>query len=82
MTLESLLLSKDPEVVRVIRPTLEKLSIDVEICNEARAGADILITDKFDAIIVDCDDLKRGPGRAARPQKHSQQQKFGDLSPS
>lgn len=60
MTLESLLLSQDPELVRVIRPTLEKLSIDVEICHEAKAGADILISDKFDAVIVDCDDLNGG----------------------
>jgi CheY-like chemotaxis protein len=60
MTLDSLLLSQDAELVRVIRPTLEKLSIDVEICHEARAGADLLISDKFDAIIVDCDDLKGG----------------------
>lgn len=47
-------------MVRVIRPTLEKLSIDVEICHEARAATDILISDKFDAIIVDCDDLSGG----------------------
>lgn len=60
MTLESLLLSQDPELVRVIRPTLEQLSIDVEICHEARAGADMLISDKFDAVIVDCDDLQGG----------------------
>src|ERR1700757_3704439 len=60
MTLESILLSQDPELVRVIRPTLEQLSIDVEICHEARAGADMLISDKFDAVIVDCDDLKGG----------------------
>ena len=60
MTLDSLLLSQDPDLVRVIRPTLEKLSIDVEICQEARAGADILITDKFDAVIIDCDDLNGG----------------------
>jgi CheY-like chemotaxis protein len=32
----------------------------VEICHEARAGADILISDKFDAVIVDCDDLNGG----------------------
>ena len=60
MTLDSLVLSKDPEVVRVIRPTLEKLSIEVEICHEAKAGANILISDKFDAVIVDCDDLNGG----------------------
>jgi len=47
-------------LVRVIRPTLEKLSIDVEICQEARQAADILIAEKFDAVIVDCDDLKGG----------------------
>jgi len=60
MTLDSLILSQDPELVRVIRPNLEKLSIDVEICHEALAGADILISEKFDAVIVDCDDLKGG----------------------
>src|SRR5215468_1351615 len=60
MTLESLLLSQDPELVRVIRPTLEKLSIDVAVCHDARAGSNILISDKFDAVIVDCDDLSGG----------------------
>lgn len=62
MTLESLLLSQDPDLVRVIRPTLEKLSIEVEICHEARKAADILISEKFDAVIVDCDDLQGGLG--------------------
>jgi CheY-like chemotaxis protein len=60
MTLESLLLSQDTELVRVVRPTLEKLSIDVEVCQEARKAADILISEKFDAVIVDCDDLTGG----------------------
>jgi CheY-like chemotaxis protein len=60
MTLESLLLSQDPELVRVVRPTLETLSIDVEVCQDARAGSDILISSKFDAVIVDCDDLNGG----------------------
>jgi len=60
MTLESLLLSQDPDVLRVVRPTLEKLSITVEICNDPRAGANMLLSDKFDAVIVDCDDLQGG----------------------
>jgi len=60
MTLDSLLLSQDSDLVRIVRPTLEKLSIDVEICHEARAAADILISEKFDAVLVDCDDLKGG----------------------
>lgn len=60
MTLESLILTQDRELVSVIRPTLESLSIEVEICQEARTGADMLLADKFDAVIVDCDDLKGG----------------------
>lgn len=60
MTLDSLLLSQDPELVRVIRPTLEKMAIDVEVCHEARKATDILISEKFDAVIVDCDDLRGG----------------------
>ena len=60
MTLESLLLSRDVEVVRVVRPTLEKLSIQVEICQEAKKASEILIAEKFDAVIVDCDDLPGG----------------------
>src|SRR6202167_5030558 len=60
MTLESLLLSRDSEGLRVIRPTLEKLSIDVEVCQEAKKATEILIAEKFDAVIVDCDDMLGG----------------------
>jgi DNA-binding response OmpR family regulator len=60
MTLESLLLSQDAEVVRVLRPTLEKLSIEVEVCQEAKKASEILIAEKFDAVIVDCDDMQGG----------------------
>jgi DNA-binding response OmpR family regulator len=60
MNLESLLLSADPEVERVLRPTLEKLAIDVEICRNARHGSEMLLSEKFDAVIVDCDDMKGG----------------------
>lgn len=60
MTLESLLVCRDTEVVRVLRPTLEKLSIDVEVSAAARSGAEILSSAKFDAVIVDCDDLQGG----------------------
>src|SRR5271170_7550722 len=60
MPLESLLLSRDSEVIRVLRPTLEKLSIEVEICQEAQKAGEILIAEKFDAVIVDCDDLPGG----------------------
>ncbi|MGH9501708.1 MAG: PilZ domain-containing protein [Terriglobales bacterium] len=58
MRLESLLLSRDPEVIRVLEPVLEKLSIDVEVCRGVNSGHEIVRTEKFDAVIVDCDDLK------------------------
>ena len=60
MNLESLLLSGDPDVERVLRPVLEQLAIDVEICRDARRGSEFLLSEKFDAVIVDCDDLKGG----------------------
>ena len=60
--LESLLLSRDADVFRVLRPTLEKLSIEIEICQEARKASEILISEKFDAVIVDCDDMPGGVG--------------------
>ncbi len=54
------MLSRDVDVFRVLRPTLEKLSIEVEICQEAKKASEILISEKFDAVIVDCDDLPGG----------------------
>ena len=60
MNLESLLVCRDADVVRVLRPTLEKLAIEVEVSAAARSGAEILSSAKFDAVIVDCDDLQGG----------------------
>ena len=60
MNLESLLVCRDAEVVRVLRPTLEKLSIEVEVSGSRSLGAEILSSAKFDAVIVDCDDLQGG----------------------
>ena len=60
MTLESLLVTRDQQVIGVLRPAMEKLSIDVEVCRGARSGNEILQSEKFDAVIVDCDDLEGG----------------------
>jgi len=60
MVLESLLISGDVSVHRVLRPTLEKLAIRVEVCNAAKAGEEVLLSEKFDVVIVDCDDLQGG----------------------
>lgn len=53
-------MSQDVDMVRVLRPTLEKLSIQVEVCQEAKKASQILTTEKFDAVIIDCDDVKGG----------------------
>ena len=69
MALESLLLSRDPEVIRVLQPALEKLAIEVEVCSGISSGQEILRTEKFDAILVDCDDLEGGVGVLATLRK-------------
>src|ERR1700745_4205200 len=70
MNLESLLVSRDAEVVRVLRPTLEKLSIDVEVSAAAKSGSEILSTSKFDAVIVDCDN-RRGALEVIRTRRQT-----------
>jgi CheY-like chemotaxis protein len=60
MPLESLLLSRDDEVICLLQAALEKLSIEVEVCCGVNSGEEILRTEKFDAVIVDCDDLAGG----------------------
>jgi DNA-binding response OmpR family regulator len=70
MHLESLLISRDVAVHHVVRPTLERLSISVEVCSAARSGAEILLKEKFDAVIVDCDDLQGGE-EVLRGLRHS-----------
>jgi DNA-binding response OmpR family regulator len=60
MVLDCLLVSNDPEVARVLRPTLQELSINLQVCEGAEAGQRILTSSKFDAIVVDCDDLVGG----------------------
>ncbi len=60
MALKSLLISHDLATVEVLRPTLEKLSVSVEVCSAVKAGNEILVAEKFDAVVLDCDDLPGG----------------------
>ena len=60
MNLESLLISRDAALLGVLRPTLEKMSVNVEVCAATDTGSDLLGKRKFDAVIVDCDDLQGG----------------------
>ena len=49
-----------PTLLAVLRPALEKISVNIEVCEGSRAGSDLLAKRKFDAVIVDCDDLQNG----------------------
>jgi len=60
MSLESLLISQDAALLGVLRPTLEKISVDLHVCAGAHPCSDVLRKRKFDAIIIDCDDLDNG----------------------
>ncbi len=60
MNLESLLISQDSTLLGVLRPTLEKISVDIHVCEGADPRGALLRTQKFDAVIIDCDDLRNG----------------------
>ena len=60
MDLDSLLVSHDASLLGVLRATLESMSVNVEVCSGAQVGTDLLNRRKFDAVIVDCDDLQGG----------------------
>jgi DNA-binding response OmpR family regulator len=60
MKLESLLISRDAALLGVLRPTLDKISVRIEVCPESQSGIGLLTKRKFDAVIIDCDDLQGG----------------------
>ncbi|HEY6303428.1 MAG TPA: PilZ domain-containing protein [Terriglobales bacterium] len=60
MHLDSLLISQDADLAGVLRPALEKISVDLEVCARFQPGNDMLAKRKFDAVIIDCDDLQDG----------------------
>ncbi len=60
MNLDSLLISRDPSLLGVVRPALEKLSVNLEICAESIPSSELLAKRKFDAVIIDCDDFQNG----------------------
>jgi CheY-like chemotaxis protein len=60
MALDCLVICRDRDVLAVLRPVFDKLSIVAEICGGARSGREILGSEKYDGVIVDCDDLDGG----------------------
>lgn len=61
MALQALLLSNDPEVHRTIRRVLDAANIDLDLSNNAEQARHILLRRKYDALLVDCDDMPHGP---------------------
>jgi DNA-binding response OmpR family regulator len=58
MALQALLLSRDPEVHRTIRRVLDSANIDLDLCNTTDQARHILTRRKYDAVMVDCDDIQ------------------------
>lgn len=61
MALQSLLLTKDAEAHRILRRVLDATNIEVELCNSPEQARLALSRRKFDALLVDCDDMQQGP---------------------
>jgi CheY-like chemotaxis protein len=60
MPLECLAITRDQESVAVLRHALEQLSTSLEVCRGTNSGEAVLQSEKFDGVIVDCDDLQGG----------------------
>lgn len=60
MNLDSLLISRDAALLGVLRPALEKISVNLQVCPGGQPGNEMLAKRKFDAVIIDCDDLQNG----------------------
>lgn len=58
--LKALLLTRDQEVLRTIRRVLETVAIDLETVTSTAAARQRISRDKFDAVLVDCDDVESG----------------------
>jgi ActR/RegA family two-component response regulator len=57
MTLHALLLSRDPEVLGPMRRMLADVHAKVEVCRGPCQAVRLLQAERFDAVLVDCDDM-------------------------
>ncbi len=60
MNLESLVISRDADLLGILRPVLETIAVNVQACPDILVAASLLDKRKVDAVIVDCDDLPHG----------------------
>jgi CheY-like chemotaxis protein len=60
MALEALLISRDSALLAMFRRSLEELAVKVEASSGAAAASQMMARRKFEAIVVDCDDVDGG----------------------
>jgi CheY-like chemotaxis protein len=56
---QALLLCRDPDSLRVMRRVLDDVGVSVEACTIPDPAIEMLARRKFDAVIIDCDDLHK-----------------------
>ena len=61
MALQALLLSRDPEVQRTLRRVMDAANIELDLSNNTDQARLALGRRKYDAFLVDCDDMQNGP---------------------
>ena len=60
MPLNALLLTRDPALQLMLRRGFDDLGTRLETCASATAASDLIAKHKFEAVIVDCDDVESG----------------------
>jgi len=56
MATQSLVVSRDPEILGVLRPLMSELGMSFEVCDKIPSAIQRLSERKFDNVIVDCDE--------------------------
>jgi len=71
MPVEALILSRDPQLVRVFRRCFEEVGVSTVTTDALIDAQERITTHKFDAVIVDCDDIEGGGELLAELRKGS-----------
>ncbi|HEY0565330.1 MAG TPA: response regulator [Terriglobales bacterium] len=60
MLLQALLISVDPDLVAVLRRCFESVGLQMTVAAHPETGVGHIAMDKYDCIVVDCDDMSQG----------------------
>src|SRR5437879_6022131 len=55
MATQSLLISRDPQIVAALRPLMVEMGMEVEVCSQAPEAILSLRRRTYDTVVVDCD---------------------------